>query len=955
MNFSKDGFISNYASLASSDKAIQQAANIYFAEFKKSDSALQVSLELLAESQLSIQKMGGVILHQVIKEKIGHLIKSKEVYFEYHHLIFASLLQKNKAANGVILQLLCNSMSSIMCFGLYNSWFSINDILAFSQSNPDYELVSLCMLENIPKELSEFHNIDLPNDFHIIIGDKLKLAKDTILSFASQIIHEVSSNKKEPLEKRMSTINQAVMLISSWIKHDLNILNAKELSQILLQNLSEDTAAAISELFNESIFFSDSAKLYAHLDIYELEQLQSNWNSEQIKVIIELIYFIRDSVKLISFEKSPKTYIALSNIFSAIISNYQYLIFIKTEQWSSTMIELLYLFLCQSPKVISSRFDESLNELSDFVGLYQLSNFNSNEKNQFFSYLLTLIEGLLYHSQVHSLKICGKKPDDNNGIRGLHYNEIVLIEDFFAIPDECEIDMLDTLLYISSEDYRKCSEDMLCHLFKIIVKCYGEAGISSSFKWLVDFYLQSKTKYYVNSKDFYLKLTESCMFFLKSCADIIDLEVLNEEESRPLVDCLFFILQSDSDLLNSDRLVFSYLSLLEKIDKIIKHNRTLLRYSIQFLVNFTKIKNFEELGSKLIGSILENLDSLDPEISEMVYTLYSSQYDSFSNIAVWNLVKSLSVNHLNADASSKKMMISNIDEEKYFKIYENVLYFPIESNNKIKESLTKNPNLDFSDASYFQMKLILIKNIYCADLVFREAAFLSQKVLNKLLKSYLENSQELLFVSTTVLSKDEFIVRRILELLIKIVTNLQEDALDAFEFVSKISTNLLSREVYLSENAHLIQVEWNSSYKKAVKLNFTQLIDYINSNFMETIQLLLEGVKKTNSKDNALLILEQICKMWINAADSQITLDIVKGSKQHETLISLFDILENAMKHSKFEYYMTSSILQLFKRVVATSILPYAFKVELFQQICSATFSSLTCIDTSCVDQVRLK
>ena len=473
--FSKDEFIKNYQNLTSLNPIIKNKANNYLLEFKKSNQSMNIAIEMVEDTIQSTQLLGSIILHQVVKEKSNEILNDStgEIYRKFHSMIFSNLIKKYKKTSEKVIEMLCCSMSCIMNIGLFLKQISISEMLEFSQQNDDNELITLFILGNIEKELSELKEDNFSYEFFSCINSILKSESKLILDYVEFLLKKYLSNGKVE-ENYKIHIKLCLNLILSWKKNGLFILSNTEIKNYVFRCLifSDEFSHEISEIYSKELFDLPDSRKYEELGGgCTIDEIISNCNAEDLRMVIDLFNNLKFSIQEYHIKMNnnsnicySKVYRCFVSIFASILENFGFFIFVKQENLSQSFLELLQLFIACPNKAISARISPAMNEIRQLVCLgFKLDNLEVNEKKEFYNYLIKLIESILCLTRLNSLKLTVKVKNSNNDNSelscGFSSNEIYYLEDFF---DDSDVDDMNEN-GLSVSDYRKDAEDLKRH------------------------------------------------------------------------------------------------------------------------------------------------------------------------------------------------------------------------------------------------------------------------------------------------------------------------------------------------------------------------------------------------------------------------------------------------------------------------------------------------------------
>jgi hypothetical protein len=125
---------------------------------------------------------------------------------------------------------------------------------------------------------------------------------------------------------------KAFKLIKSWIKFGTNIFENNEIFIMLFENLNNETAEIIQEIYLETFPNSINSQIYNVYEKYQIEEIVSICNNNELKAINILILTISNLIKnfqdIHMIENNFIIVNALANIYSSLLENYVYVLFL---------------------------------------------------------------------------------------------------------------------------------------------------------------------------------------------------------------------------------------------------------------------------------------------------------------------------------------------------------------------------------------------------------------------------------------------------------------------------------------------------------------------------------------------------------------------------------------------------------------------------------------------------
>ena len=95
---------------------------------------------------------------------------NKDELTKYRDVFFNKIIEKLKKSPQIVLERLCFGISIIMTLGILSFWENcVEDIINFGNLSNDHLLLSMIILENVPKEWTETH---ISNKHHLKVNEK---------------------------------------------------------------------------------------------------------------------------------------------------------------------------------------------------------------------------------------------------------------------------------------------------------------------------------------------------------------------------------------------------------------------------------------------------------------------------------------------------------------------------------------------------------------------------------------------------------------------------------------------------------------------------------------------------------------------------------------------------------------------------------------------------------------
>ena len=165
-------------------------------------------------------------------------------------------------------------------------------------------------------------------------------------------------------------IDKSFNLIISWIKFGINIFKNPEMSELVLKQLNDNNMKLISNIFAESSCKSIYSRIYEDQEKYDLPSILQLVDKETLTSIEKTITLINDLISQLYNEKNLYQNYNMINhlsiIFSYILENYIFILFLKN---STSETSLMLLFNLSTMKImkISQKLFEIFREMREFI------------------------------------------------------------------------------------------------------------------------------------------------------------------------------------------------------------------------------------------------------------------------------------------------------------------------------------------------------------------------------------------------------------------------------------------------------------------------------------------------------------------------------------------------------------------------------------------------------------
>lgn len=839
----------------------------------------------------------------------------------------------------MVIDRICFSISILMVIGLITYWPEcVEDMIQFATLSKENCYYSTIILENINKELFD---LNISHKTLLRIKDNLIYKKLLIQEFIFLILTNVNNQDNlNEMDKKINSqlFNHSLKLLQAWIKLDLNVLKIPLLAQTLLNFINSENIQNISEIFSDSIAFSLNAKFYSNNEEYDLENLISKSDKQELESIQSLIEMIKnllinlnqirsDSIRNLNLEELQIVN-GIANIFSSIMENYIFLIFIKNEL-SQTVVEILFYFISHKNRKISYKFFETLNEMREFINRgYKFYSYSDEEKLQFCNFLIKICESVMLNSKLKkfvTLNFQNLKKD------------ILFIEDISSLQtpsDEFNDDDYDTQ-GISVIDYRKNAEDIFYNIFLIFSYNFHEPGAEFFFNWinkiLTDIDINSESIISDNNR---LLVVEVVLLVMKSVLDSFEVT-----EISPKYIINFCGLLLNSKILQNENFVISFILFLDQASPFIAKDTNLFLSLVQFLLNISKIKILESVATYVLLEISDFLKFPHVESFSIIYKLYSENYDLFSPQSLINVCDTLSnvVGILDKDNNN---LIGSTNEE-LISYFSAILQPATERIHKTYEYLIAliNGNISEFDVDQNKLKIEFMKNYNVFHSVLKKSYFLNNIILKHIFDYYM---RELFLVTDTILKyfvKDSNFIKEISKTYVKVVHHLGEEMGEYFE---KINELMLNAYINNCDNYPCLvvlkflysEVAKDKEKKDYISVNFIKLCDIISKNIL---------IMKKNQID----LLDNFSQLFVKVLDTVNYLYL--NQEIFNNCIALFlDALKSISEPS-----MNKNVIRVLSRIISdTHIIQKEISSPKFQDIIVGIFYNLDHYESSSIQDV---
>ena len=697
-NISKQWYILNY----SNSMEEKRNANLYLTQFKQSDKAFEIAVQIFKLSNNQNDKIFScIILYQIIKEHANHILKDKIFFENIKNIFFNDILQSITKQdnpilnNNLIIERICYCITIIMLLGLISYWEnSINDILNFGKISDFQTYLTIIILSNCNNELDEL-NIGINKKFKM--KSYLIEKKEEIKEFINVILMN-----SEKIDGKMYI--KTVELAKNFITFELNILQMPQMTKTILKNINKSNIDLISNLFCESLNCAISAKLESNFSDIDISEFYSKTNNDEIISLSYLIDTIVDYIQNNNNNIDEDIINGLAKIFASISENFVFTFFTKNEK-SQKLLQLFFYFIANKRRKISFKLFEGLSQIKIFINTYyKFSNFSDEEKREFSDYLINIAVSIMNNAKLKNPKM---------------KNEILVDNDYLNLNEENDNetkgeDITIEENEISINDYRGYAEDTFFDIFEIFAKNFQNGGVNYFLSKISNSIIDLVNNDILNDND--LISIEIVIFVLKSIIPVFESLKL---DTTPLIQFTSFLLNSKA--INNNFVFVNFLLFIEQSNLYIVNDKKVYNELNDFLLNSLIKNDINNNRKKLISTIIlglsECLKENIPEIFNNIYKVYIEKYDNFDLEIVCNLCEALCMCFTNSDDEQTKTNIPfNTINDYYNKLCE-----PAKIRiKKTLEIIQNNNNIPIE-----KINLEILKNYQILEKVLKHCFFLN--------------------------------------------------------------------------------------------------------------------------------------------------------------------------------------------------------------------------------------
>ena len=857
-NVSKYWKLLNYSNNPNDKKT----ANSFLAAFKKKcPNCLEISMSLFSRESSQDKLISSLLIYQYIKENPKKLLENKELYNQMKDYILNQILipytkeqSEKKAKNemSLIIERICYTMSIIILLGCISHWpNAIDDMLLFGKQTIKHTYLMTIIFSNCNNELKD---LILSKKQEFIITNKFIEKKDEFKNFINTIF--MNSNN---IEKKL--YKKTIELAKNLTNFEVNILHIPNLIKIILNDITILNISSLSKLLCESINSSKCKKLdeYSDLDISEYD---SKINKDEL---ISFSYIIDIIISYFQKNNNPDEDIifGLGQIVSTITENFVYLFF-KKDLLSQKIFNLFFFFISHKIRKISQLFFETIPIIKIFINdNYKFSNYNQNEKIEFFNFLLKILLNIINNCTYKAIK---KKQD------------ILLNEEYITIDNlnlnlnnnvntkVNEDDFTDDINEVTIEDYRVAAEDVFSNIFAIFAKNYGKEGINYFFDQITKEIIPFLNKNNNELNEEQILAIEVIIYAIKSIVnnfDVLDLDktTLNK----------FTLILIHSQILLNNFILLNFLLLVQEESIYFEYNKNFYSELILFLLNQLILKIDEEKSeeiNRLISTVLLSICDatngiFEESIWEKMFQVYYHYYDKFSYLTLYNLTESLCssliIQEDESDSVENNTKIKNdfLSNEQIISHFKKIIDSPVVRILKIGEILVNKNNSEMYRDKDMEKKIKfeIIKNFNVITCLLKQSSFIDDKnIINTIFNIIYNKISKFLNEIINKYNKDNEIILCIMSTLTKCSSHFSIISLE--QIFPKLNELMINSFFNNNDNYQCINVLKN------------------------IYSLKLQNIKEKNFSNNDYILIyncflklnRQICSSIINSSNYQLEL-----------------------------------------------------------------------------------
>ena len=601
-------------------KEYNEFSTKYFNQFCLQNNVMDVLSPLISSYPNS--EFGlflAIIINKHILDISQSLDNSKEKFEKYKNFllnIYHSILQNNK--NQKLLESICSSITILIVIGINGNWTNGLEQLigAAKESNGgNYGniLMASLIISNI-NEIIEKLKEKMPKKNTEVIENYIKVNTNIIKEFSNFL---VSSAFNGPKEKFVNTqlFKAFIGIVQSFKYFDINIIKIHGFLDFLINCVSyidvdQDLILKLCDIFdhafkdknNIGLLYECKSGYTMQYFIDFLNNISNHNDFSEIKKCIELVmnvknyYSNKDSNEIKANAKDIQILFTSCNIFSSLMENFGYLIFIPE---LDTIIQDIFVYFINLPIYnISRLLLNSLSQIKYYIHygytFYNYSNENDiqNSKLKFKNFLYKIHDCVF-----QKMKLTSMDEYNNLDLNSLSFNNSTRLDkSLFEILKESINDDEQINYIINATDFY---EDF----YEIFNKLYG-------------------------IKDFCDKL---CQYLISS---------INNNELI-VIDCIFCVFNKFAFKLNNDlpEIIFNMIDFLlneNNNNQINLLNDT--RFTLQFIQLLFIMRIYISKNIKYVNIIIQKLlkqryneEKMNLLVINFIYKLIMTSYQTSKN------------------------------------------------------------------------------------------------------------------------------------------------------------------------------------------------------------------------------------------------------------------------------------------------------------------------------------
>ena len=552
-----------------------------------------------------------------ISQSLDHTPEKFEKYKNYLLNIYHSIIQINK--NQKLLESICSSITVLIVIGINGNWTNgLEQLIVAAKENNAQNfgnvLMASLIISNINDTLEKLKE-KLPKNNIETIENYIKTNTNTIKEFSNFLVGAAFNGPKENFVNT-PLFKDFIGIVQSFKYFDINIVKIHGFIDFLINcisymNINHDLILKICDIFEHA--FKDKNNIGL---IYEcksgytlkyfvdfLNNISNHNDFSEIKKCIELImnvknfYSNKDINEIKDNEKDIQILFASCNIFSNLIENFGYLIFLPD---IDAIIQDIYSYFLSLPIYNISRILlNSLSQIKYYIHYgYKFNNYISdnnvlNSKMQNFNNFLYTIHNNVFQN----MKLSSMEEYNNLNFNSFSFNNTLRLDKSITEVLKQSISNDEKISYII--DATEFYED----LYEIINDLYGV-------------------------KDFCDKL---CQYLMSA---------VNNNELI-IIDCIFMVFNKLAFKLNNDlpEIIFNMIDFLFNVNNNQKSNLlNNVRFALQYIQLMFIMRIHISKNIKYINIIIQNLlnqkyneDKMNLLIINFIYKLITTSYQTFKH------------------------------------------------------------------------------------------------------------------------------------------------------------------------------------------------------------------------------------------------------------------------------------------------------------------------------------